>query len=276
MNLIGLTGGEFTMGSPASESGRDEDEGPLHRIALSRFAICETEVSVRQYELVTGEKPSDCEYGCDNDHPVQSVSWEDSVKFLNALTRFENKRRGGGEQLTECYDEQTWAWEAGCTGYRLPTEAEWEYAARAGSTTMFHFGDNVGKMCDYANFKQVFLVSGDERVVNPADCDNDNGFRSLAPVKTETLKPNTWGLHGVHGNVLEWVYDSYENSLYEPTQNGGINPAKKKIVSFRALRGGSFISGLSYARSAYRHGNLPELRIVSVGLRCVRGPSPQH
>jgi len=269
MNLIGLTGGEFTMGSPASESGRSKDEGPQHRVALSRFAICETEVSVRQYELVTGEKPSDCDFGCDNDHPVQMVSWEDSVKFLNALTRLENKLRGSGEQLTKCYDEQTWVWEEGCTGYRLPTEAEWEYAARAGSTTAFHFGDDETKICEYANVRDTSFPSDEfER----ANC--DDGFNNLAPVKTERLKPNAWGLHGVHGNVWEWTYDWYDSSFYEESKNE--NPANKNTAEGRVLRGGSFDYWPSNARSAFRHWDSPENRVWNLGLRCVRGPSPQH
>ncbi len=270
MNLIGLTGGAFTMGSPESESGRSEDEGPQHRVALSRFAVCETEVSVRQYELVTGEKPKFCADGCDNDHPVQLVSWEDSVKFLNALTRLENKRQGSGEQLTECYDEQTWAWEAGCTGYRLPTEAEWEYAARAGSTTAFHFGDDETKICDYANIRDVSFPDDDE--LERANC--DDGFKNLAPVQTERLKPNAWGLHGVHGNVWEWVYDWYDSSFYEKSQSKDENPANKNTADGRVLRGGSFVFLPSDARSASRDWLAPELRDRLRGLRCVRGPSP--
>lgn len=271
MSLIGLTGGEFAMGSPKSESGRSENEGPQHRVALSRFAICETEVSVRQYELVTGEKPSACSFGCANDQPVQNVSWEDSVKFLNALTRVENKRRGSGEQLTKCYDEQTWAWEAGCTGYRLPTEAEWEYAARAGSTTAFHFGEKEANICDYANYRNAsFSGDGHER----ATC--DDGFKNLAPVKTERLKPNAWGLHGVHGNVWEWVYDWHDDSFYEQSQKKDVNPTNKNRASFRVLRGGSFNDRPAFARSAVRYRYSPENRYRYVGLRCVRGPSPQH
>lgn len=256
MNLIGLSGGEFTMGSPAGEG--DEDEYPQHRVSLSRFAICETEVSVRQYELITQQKPSYCDYGCEPEHPVQNVNWEDSAKFLNALTRYENRHRSPEDKLTECYEETTWAWDHACTGYRLPTEAEWEYATRAGTKTRYFFGDDDNGVCSYANVR--------------SDC--NNGFEKLAPVKTDKLKPNPWGLHATAGNVWEWAYDSYDSRAYAHTTN--VNPARESSETDRVLRGGSFFYGPMGARSAVRVWSSREARNRIVGFRCARGPSPQH
>ncbi len=256
--LVWLPGGTFMMGSP--EGVGDSDEHPQHEVTLTRFGICETEVTVRQYELVTGEKPSDCYYGCDDDHPVQTVSWEDSARYLNALTRLENRTRPE-DPLTECYDEQTWAWDRRCTGYRLPTEAEWEYAARAGSTTAFHFGDDKHEICQYGN-------------INDAQVNCTDNYSILAPVGS--FKANAWGLYDMHGNVWEWTYDWYDSSFYEKSQSKDENPANKNTASDRTLRGGSFDFLPSFARSAVRFRFTPVFRYWIVGLRCVRGPSPQH
>ncbi len=258
------------MGSPVGEGA--DDEHPQHRVALSRFAMCETEVSVRQYEYITGEKPSLCSYGCEDEHPVQTVSWEDSAKFLNALTRYENRRRPPKDKMTECYDEKTWAWDQACTGYRLPTEAEWEYAARAGTTTSFFFGDDDSEICSYANIWDESVSKADaNEAFGSGECD---GFARLAPVKTNKLKPNPWGLHGIAGNVWEWTYDWYDNKIYEHTIKS--NPANKNTVTNRILRGGSFNVRPSIARSAGRDWIRPEYRGRYVGFRCVRGPSPQY
>jgi len=256
--LVWLPGGTFMMGSP--EGVGSSDEHPQHEVTLTRFGICETEVTVRQYELVTGEKPSICDYGCDDQHPVQTVSWEDSARYLNALTRLENRARPE-DPLTECYDEQTWEWKPLCTGYRLPTEAEWEYAARTGSTTAFHFGDDESEICQYGNI--------DDDTVNCTD-----NYSNLAPVGS--FKPNAWGLYDMHGNVQEWVYDWYDDSFYKQSQNALTNPANKNTATRRVLRGGSFFFRPSFARSAYRDGYTPGFRVRNIGLRCVRGPSPQH
>lgn len=161
-------------------------------VPVAAFSMCATEVSLRQYELVTGSRPNDCTHGCADDHPVVGISWEDAARYLNALTRLENIAR---EQLDKralslCYDEQTWAWDQTCTGYRLPTEAEWEYAARAGSQTDHAFGDAAESTCKHGN------------IAGAGVC--DDSFDTLVPVKT--LAANAWGLHGMSGNAREWVF----------------------------------------------------------------------
>ncbi len=245
IRLVRLSGGEFTMGERS-----DSDEDP-HRVALSRFAIGATEVSVKQYELVMGNRPSNCNLGCDADHPVQTVSWFDAVKFMNALTKMENDRRKG-VRLTPCYDEATWVWNPGCTGYRLPTEAEWEYAARAGSTATYSFGEDAKEICKSAN-------------VRSEDC--DDGFENLAPV--ETLRPNAWGLHEMHGNVWEWVFDGYDSEFY--SSKNVVNPVNTAASEYQALRGGAFDFRPVYSRSANRLRYLPGTWNRFYGFRCARG-----
>ncbi len=252
MAFVGLSGGAFSMGSRDGEG--YDDERPRHRVCLSPFAIATHEVTQGQYEAVMGENPSDCEYGCGKKLPVQRVNWEDAVKFLNRLTARENELRAGEDgwtALTECYDEQTWAWDEECTGYRLPTEAEREYAARAGSTGAYSFGDDATKLGRYAWY-------------------DANAGGEVHEVGTK--QPNRWGLADMRGNVYEWTFDGYASYSAEAARD----PVNKKTATYRVLRGGSFNSGASWLRSADRYWNGPSNRDWDGGFRCVRGPRPQR
>ncbi len=256
--LIALPGGTFWMGS--ADGVGESNEHPRHEVTVSGFELCETEVSVRQYWLVRGERPSDCVDGCEDDHPVNGVTWFDAVKYMNALTRLENRGRAdrGLAVLTECYDEATWAWDRACTGYRLPSEAEWEYAARAGTQTAWSFGDDAKDICKYAN-------------VRSEDC--DDGFENLAPVRVDGLKPNPWYFHEMHGNVWEWVFDWYDSEFY--SSKNVVNPVNTEASEYRALRGGAFNYWPVSTRSAYRGRNRPVTLSRNYGFRCARGAVPQ-
>ncbi len=243
---LSLREDEPAVEEPRAETPRSGEPRPQMialpgSVDLAGFEMCETEVSVEQYWVVTGERPSRCTAGCEADHPVNRVSWFDAVSYSNALTRRENRDRPS-EPLTECYEESTWAWDRGCTGYRLPTEAEWEYAARAGTTTAWSFGDDAKDLCNYANVATV---------VSPA-C--EDGFEGLAPVQTPRLRPNPWSLHAMHGNVWEWVYDWYDSES-----------------NYRGLRGGGFRYWPEFSQSGRRSGYVPEFADESVGFRCARG-----
>ncbi|NJK32504.1 MAG: formylglycine-generating enzyme family protein, partial [Deltaproteobacteria bacterium] len=250
--LVGLTGGTLTMGTPETDVFHQRDE-PQRRVALSRFAICETEVSVRQYEIVVGTRPADCDEGCEREHPVQRVSWYDAARFMNALTRRENAVAGSERALTLCYDEATWAWDFACTGYRLPSEAEWEFAARAGTTTAYHFGDDPREICKFGN-------------VRTAGC--EDGFRRLAPVASHSILPNAWGLHGMVGNVCEWTFDWYGDYDAIATRT---NPVSTTPSTYRVLRGGSYYFGDGGAQSGRRHMFPPDTATALYGFRCARG-----
>jgi formylglycine-generating enzyme required for sulfatase activity len=245
--LIELPGGAFRMGSPESEPGRGANEGPVHEVEISAFAMCETEVTQGQWEAVTGANPSDCDAGCGSDLPVQRVSWLDAVNYLNELTRRENQALAESERLTECYaiDGETVTWKDGCTGYRLPTEAEWEYAARAGTETAYSFGDDAGQLGEYSWY-------------------SEKAGREVHAVGTKRANP--WGLRDVHGNVGEWVWDWY--GPYEDTKQK--DPRGPEAGLGRTVRGGfaQFEPGL--LRSAARDRLSPEVWGWLLGLRCAR------
>jgi formylglycine-generating enzyme required for sulfatase activity len=252
MRLNWLSGGEFTMGE---RDGGFHGDAPRHRVALSHFAICTTEVSAAQYEVVMGERPHESDA---DDIPVRGVNWLSAARFMNALTKRENKSRAADAQLTKCYNEQTWVWDRACTGYRLPTEAEWEYAARAGTTTDWWFGNDPKDICKYGN----------------VDTDCDDGFPNFAPVETERLQPNAWGLHGMIGNVSEWVFDAYYQN-----EGAAINPVYDASGTWRVFRGGALEEFVIYTKAGRRGSGQPDdpvaVRLTFVGFRCARGPVPE-
>ena len=249
--LVRLPGGSFLMGSPAGEEDAEEDEQPQRLIEVPALSLCQTEVTQGQYEAVMGTNPSDCEYGCGDELPVQSVSWLDAVAYLNKLTALESEAllALGEVALTACYEGSgdDVAWVEGCTGYRLPTEAEWEYAARAGTTTSWSFGGDKAELGEFAWY-------------------DGNAEGKVHAVGTK--RANLWGLYDVHGNVWEWVWDGF-----------GSYESGKVVASFDttgALRGGSFLNSPWNLRSPFRGGNLPEDRNWYDGFRCARGAGPQR
>ena len=180
MRFVSLSAGEFTMGSPESEAGRFDRE-VRHRVRLSAFLIAEHEVTQAQWKALMRTEPSNCDDGCGDEHPVQRVSWFDAVEFLNALTDHVNQQRQ--TPLTRCYriDGENVTWAEGCTGYRLPTEAEWEYAARAGNQAAYSFGNDASRLGEHAWF-------------------DGNSGREAHPVGQK--KASSWGLYDMHGNIL--------------------------------------------------------------------------
>ncbi len=221
--MIKIPGGEFTMGSPENEEGRHGNEGPRHRVNLSPFAMGKYEVTFEEYdhfaEATDREKPPDEGWGRGN-RPVINVSWHDAKAYA--------------------------AWLAEETGepYRLPTEAEWEYAARAGTETAYWWGDGF-------NDKK-------------ANC--NVGILKTAPVDRHGA--NAWGLHQVHGNALEWVWDRYGRSYYQ--QSPALDPRGPDRGDQRVLRGGLWIFNARYCRSAYRFPYLPAHRSHYFGFRLAR------
>ncbi len=211
--------GTFTMGSPDDEVGRNNDEGPEHEVTLSEFWIAKFEVTNELYQRFQVQPPSRF-LGEGANLPVERVTWFEADKF--------------------CRD----------FGYGLPTEAEWEYAARAGTNTRWSFGDEEAKLDRHAWYS------------NNSD---------IEPHPVGEKEPNPWGIHDMHGNVYEWVADWY--GPY--SADSQIYPTGPDDGSFRVLRGGAFFNSPRYLRSAYRFRFVPEDRNGDFGFRCVRSPRLQ-
>ncbi|HRI09016.1 MAG TPA: formylglycine-generating enzyme family protein, partial [Nannocystaceae bacterium] len=229
-----------------------DDEHPAHPVTLPSFLVCETEVTQAHYKEVVGTSPSRCGAdgeGCGDDYPVNQVSWNDACAYMNELTERENAARAADQPaLTACYvpSGDTWEWrDPACTGYRLPTEAEWEYVARAGTTTAYSFGDDPAALGEHAWF-------------------SDNGGLYAHPVGKKL--PNPWGLVDIHGNLWEWCWDWFGPYSNKPSYM----PQGPGSGEDRVLRGGSFYNTARNLRSAFRDWIRPALRNWDVGFRCVR------
>lgn len=228
MELVAVQPGAFTMGSPVGEPGRDEDEVPHVAIVAAPFYLQVTEVTQAQWEAVMGTNPSRF---VGPDRPVDSVSWDDAVAFAEALSAREGVR------------------------YRLPTEAEWEYACRAGSVTAYAFGERLAP-------SQANVRGGAAGTV-------DNGMVVGAHAETADVASypaNAWGLHDMHGNVWEWTADRY--APYAGTSAEDTPPER------RVLRGGGWSFSPEAARSAVRLALEPTRRYDLAGFRLVREVGP--
>ncbi len=218
MKLALLPAGSFLMGSPIGEQDRDPDEGPRHEVTISRpFRIGVHEVTQEQYRAVMGRNPSTF---TGLRHPVEGIWWSDAVEFCRLLS-------DSTGQIV-----------------RLPTEAEWEYACRAGTRSRFSFGDDYSGLSRYGNYGERADTSGQSDV----DVKDDGGHAATALVGS--YAPNPWGLHDMHGNVFEWCGDYYADRYPDgPRQD----PKGPPWGPYHVLRGGSWSSPGWMCRSAYRH-----------------------
>ncbi len=227
MKLALIPEGEFMMGSPADEKNRLMCEGPQHRVRITRpFYLCTTEVTQGQWETVMGTRPwhGDKDVKEGSDYPATHVGWEDAVDFCKKLSSKEGKT------------------------YRLPSEAEWEYACRSGTTTAYSFGDEAEGLGDYAWYRGNAAAVGE----NYAH-------------RVGKKKPNGFGLYDMHGNVWEWCSDCYSEEYYESSPSSdptGLNDGWRRVV-----RGGGrgFTAGI--CRSAFRAGDSPDAESDLLGFR---------
>ena len=236
--LVRVPKGSFTMGSPVAESGRGTDE-VQHSVTLTTdFWMAESEVTQRQYRNLMGSSPS---FFKGDELPVENVSWFDAVAYCNALSV--------KEKLPPCYQISgtTVGWADGvrCTGYRLPTEAEWEYAANPATPPRT-------------------VYAGSDTVDGVAWIDTNSGGKTHA-VKTKTA--NGRGLHDLSGNMQEWVWDVYQSNYEALPSTDPIGPV---AGTDRVRRDGAWNSTATYARVAHRDSNAPTFRSSYVGFRFVR------
>lgn len=246
-SLVLIKGGIFDMGSPISENRREKDE-MQHRVTISSFHMGVHEVTQKEYRDLMGSDPS--QFKGDN-LPVENVSWYDAVTYCNA--------RSAAEGLNPAYvvsgtgDTRRVVWNREANGYRLPTEAEWEYACRAGTTTPFSTGGNV--TVEQANYYGTY----------PYDGYPSGQYRSRT-VPVGSFSPNAWGLYDMHGNVWEWCWD-----WYGPYVDGAVaDPAGAASGTYRVNRGGGWNDFGRHLRSAYRAAYPPENKTFNLGFRIAR------
>jgi formylglycine-generating enzyme required for sulfatase activity len=228
MKLRLIPAGEFMMGSPRTDSGRIDNE-TQHRVSITKpFYLGVTEVTQEQYQKVMGTNPSRFQ---EPQNPVETVFWADAVEFCRKLSAMPAEKTAGHV-------------------YRLPTEAEWEYACRAGTTTVYGFGDDASRLGDYGWF----------------DGNTEESDSKTHPVGEK--KPNAWGLYDMHGGVYEWCQDWYGS--YPRSGSARTDPTGAASGDTRVVRGGSWNSSARICRSAYRDAFMPDYRVYLLGFRVLR------
>jgi formylglycine-generating enzyme required for sulfatase activity len=235
MKLVQIPKGKFVMGSPPGEVGRDpKDEGPQHEVTLSwhftkDFLMGAYEVTQGQYQKVMGKNPSgnfNQPKGTHPDLPVEQVNWDDAAAFCKTLSALPEEVKAGRH-------------------YRLPSEAEWEYACRAGTQTRFAFGNSLAST--QANFGA--------------------GLSKGHTTKVGSYSPNAWGLYDMHGNVWEWCADWYDPDYYKNSPKENPHGPNSSPKGQRIVRGGDFHIFDSSCRSAFRGPMSPATRAGNYGFR---------
>jgi formylglycine-generating enzyme required for sulfatase activity len=241
IEMVAIPAGDFLMGDDTGES----DEKPAHKVRVSSFYMDRCEVTQKAFESLMGRNPAKF---IGPDRPVERVSWLGAVQYCNM--------RSLREGLKACYDPKTLQCDFAADGYRLPTEAEWEYACRAAAATRYSFGNDDGQLGRFAWLKS-------------------NSDKATHPVKQKG--PNPWGLYDMHGNVAEWCNDFYAEGYPAGEAADPRGPASGKE---RVLRGGSWATSADACRSSARAAEAPGFADVcfgyeAYGFRCVRrAPAP--
>jgi formylglycine-generating enzyme required for sulfatase activity len=261
--MVNLPPGKFTIGSPISEVGRGTDENPqklvtiAYALAVGKYPVTRAEFAV--FVVDTDRKLGPCEhwdgktfavekgiywsnvFDQTDRHPVVCVSWEDSQAYVQWLSRKTGKH------------------------YRLLSEAEWEYAARAGTTTAWYWGNGDADQCRYANGADVSgKAQGVTAVAGAVTC--DDGYAYTSPVGS--FLPNRFGLHDMAGDIGEWVEDCYHDTYRDvPNDGSAVESCMPKFKNARVMRGGAWNAIPAWLRSASRDIEVPQLRADSFGFR---------
>jgi formylglycine-generating enzyme required for sulfatase activity len=255
LTMVRIPAGSFAMGAPETEAGSSDSERPVHRVTLREFLLGQTPITQAQWRAVAQwqrpepdcaeewpetldpdpvEKLANAERFRGDRRPVVNVSWRDALAFCQRL-----RLRSG-------------------KNYTLPSEAQWEYACRAGTTTPFHFGETIStKLVNY-NGSEVYGAG-------------DKGEYRQQTTELASFPANPWGLYDMHGNVWDWCLDHWHNSYTGAPEDGRArideDASANQDRKSRLLRGGSWYFSPRFCRSAYRSWNLPDFRNLFVGFR---------
>ena len=239
LEMVEIPAGTFLMGSPSSEVSRSSDEGPQHQVTVPKFYIGKYPITQEQYQMIMGNNPS---YFKGDNLPVEQVSWYDAVEFSKKLSEKTGKT------------------------YRLPSEAEWEYACRAGTTPPFAFGQTI--TTDIVNCDGKSTPYGELEINEYEEVVGGEYRNKTLPVGSLGIA-NDFGLYDCHGNVREWCQDHWHNSY----KGAPIDASSWENISIgninRVVRGGSWDSYAEFCRSACRMDDVPDGRSNDLGFRIV-------
>jgi len=273
-NMVHIPGGTFMMGSSANEPGHKDNEGPQHKVTLSAFYMGKYEVTQAEYKAIMGttvqqqrdkEDKSYSMCGEGDNYPMYYVNWYEVIEYCNKRSQKEGLtpaytiiyQRDPNYTIFQFYKgpvlDCTVTWNRNANGYRLPTEAEWEYAAKGGN----------GSPGNY-------IYSGSNNINDVAWYEDNSGGMTHEVGKKA---PNSLGLYDMSGNVREWCWDWYLDWSLDKIgylSSVQIDPMGPNSGSFRVMRGGGYGRNTDFARSSYRAGNDPNLRSGEYGFRVVR------
>ncbi|MCU6761545.1 Serine/threonine-protein kinase pkn1 [uncultured Roseburia sp.] len=257
-NFVLIKGGSFEMGSPESEAWRSADE-TQHKVTVSDFYMSKYELTQKEYEEITGSNPSNFS---GEDLPVENVSWLDAAAYCNA--------RSEKDGLTPVYtiDGKNVSWDKSANGYRLPTEAEWEYACRAGTTTPFYMENSPSS--EDANYYGHYPYEIEDNYFSQGNLEVKPGDYRQTTVPVDSFSENPYGLYNMHGNVSEWVWDYYGDYSDEAQTN----PTGPATGTLRVYRGGGWNDFAKNMRSAYRATLEQNKGSFNLGIRLVLNAAP--
>jgi formylglycine-generating enzyme required for sulfatase activity len=226
LEMVEIPAGTFYMGSPENEAGRNDSESPQHQVNVPSFFMGKYPLTQAQYQAIMGNNPAHFK---GNNRPVECVSWNNAVNFCRKL----NQKTG--------------------KNYKLPSEAQWEYACRAGTTTPFYFGESITP--DLVNYDGRYPYAN-----------APTGQYRKQTTDVGTFPPNAFGLYDMHGNVWEWCEDDWNENYINAPINGSalISRSKRKLV-----RGGSWFNNPVFCRSAFRYNDTLAFSNVTIGFRVV-------